>query len=193
MPVPLAFAVNKEGSTAAIVTLVEATTLPFRKTEIVAAPTAVPGGIWKLSCPGETKNSPATRPILAESLTITLVLSSVIGNGTVLATAIPPVRFSPKSATMLSCANGLPLKLAAETTAGAVRSNAPMSAPSPPVAFVSSGSSTGRRTPRWSVATPELEPLSIAGLPNSNACVWVGPPLFCSGPSCGLALMMSVA
>src|SRR5215510_8040566 len=49
--------------------------------------------------------------------------------------------------------------------------------------------------PRWSVKifTPKLSwqprgsPASIAGLPGSSACVWVGPPLFCSGPSLGSA------
>ena len=41
----------------------------------------------------------------------------------------------------------------------------------------------GKPAPRWSVVrlpvNPALVPLSIAGLPVSNAIVLVGPPLFC--------------
>jgi hypothetical protein len=34
-------------------------------------------------------------------------------------------------------------------------------------------------------------PLSMAGLPGSNPCVHVGPPLSCNGPSFGSELRMS--
>src|ERR1700674_27477 len=45
----------------------------------------------------------------------------------------------------------------------------------------------GRGLPRWSVYGGGQSglPLSRAGLPVPIACVSVGPPLFCSGPSCG--------
>jgi hypothetical protein len=62
-------------------------------------------------------------------------------------------------------------------------SKAPISVPSPPVAFGAAGSSNvrGKLAPRWSAARepvkPLLLPLSIAGLPKSSAMVWVGPPL----------------
>ena len=47
--------------------------------------------------------------------------------------------------------------------------------------------------PRWSVVSPfsdVLLPRSMAGLPVSNACVCVGPPLNASGPSCGLIAVL---
>jgi hypothetical protein len=43
---------------------------------------------------------------------------------------------------------------------------------------------TIRANPRWSVGgATRLSPALIAGLPQSSACVKVGPPLFCNGPS----------
>ena len=43
-----------------------------------------------------------------------------------------------------------------------------------------------RGKPRWSAAgAAPSSPASIAGLPAVRACVWVGPPLFASGPSSG--------
>jgi hypothetical protein len=50
----------------------------------------------------------------------------------------------------------------------------------------------GLGAPRWSIDTAapsivvqsETGMASMAGLPDSNAWVGVGPPLFCSGPSC---------
>src|SRR6266540_3660909 len=43
---------------------------------------------------------------------------------------------------------------------------------------------TTRAKPRWSVAGASvLSPALMAGLPQSSACVKVGPPLFCSAPS----------
>ena len=54
------------------------------------------------------------------------------------------------------------------------------------MSVVSPGSSM-RRTPRWSVAGAwELSAALRARLPASRAIVWVGPPLFCSGPRSGL-------
>jgi len=63
-------------------------------------------------------------------------------------------------------------------------SKAPMSVPSPPGAFGIGESSKVRAkpVPRWSVVRPLLVPLSMAGLPQSNAMVSVGPPLSCSSP-----------
>src|SRR4051812_41560283 len=51
----------------------------------------------------------------------------------------------------------------------------------------------GRAAPRWSVlgGGQPLSTPSMAGLPLSSACVCVSPPLFCSGPSSGLALFWS--
>ena len=47
--------------------------------------------------------------------------------------------------------------------------------------------------PRWSVLTVHEESgtKSMAGLPDSNTCVCVGPPLFASGPIVGLVLFNS--
>ncbi len=64
-------------------------------------------------------------------------------------------------------------------------SKAPMSVPSPPVAFGTAGSLKVRAKPvsRWSVTKapgrPVRVPLSIAGLPKRRATVLVGPPLSC--------------
>src|SRR4051794_11068053 len=63
-------------------------------------------------------------------------------------------------------------------------SNAPMSQRTP----------CGRVMPRWSVAGGGqllAVTLSIARLPVSSAWVAVNPPLFCKGPSMGLALLRS--
>jgi hypothetical protein len=49
-----------------------------------------------------------------------------------------------------------------------------------------------RGTPRWSAGVTPLPPALIAGLPASRACVRVGPPLFASGPSNGLTLVLSL-
>ena len=50
----------------------------------------------------------------------------------------------------------------------------------------------GRAIPRWSVdGQPLFVPALMAGLPGSSACVGVGPPLFCSGPSNGLVFVRS--
>lgn len=46
--------------------------------------------------------------------------------------------------------------------------------------------------PRWSNSGGGLKfgsPASIAGLPGNNACVKVGPPLSCNGPSIGSVLI----
>ena len=43
--------------------------------------------------------------------------------------------------------------------------------------------SIGRVKPRWSVVKPNALPFSRAGLPESKACVFVGPPLAKSAPS----------
>src|SRR5688572_21116692 len=52
----------------------------------------------------------------------------------------------------------------------------------------------GRVTPRWSVAGQAVSSAaSIAGLPDNNACVEVGPPLFANGPIWASLLMMSLA
>src|SRR5437764_5893851 len=73
------------------------------------------------------------------------------------------------------------------------RSNAPMSEPSPPLTFGIPPKSLGRGRPRWSVVSPALRcPRSIAGLPGSSACVFVGPPLNWSGPSLGITPAWSV-
>ncbi len=55
--------------------------------------------------------------------------------------------------------------------------------------------SCGKPVPHWSNASEvrALSPLSIAGLPVSNSCVGVIPPLFCSAPSNGYTSRMSVA
>lgn len=54
------------------------------------------------------------------------------------------------------------------------RSKAPISLPSPPPAFAIAEESNGRAAPRWSVVMPATaEPLSIAGLPTSSACIGV--------------------
>src|SRR5262249_15464632 len=54
--------------------------------------------------------------------------------------------------------------------------------------------SCGRATQRWSVGGhPTESPASMAGLPASSACVWVGPPLFCNGPSFGSMALRSPA
>ena len=64
-------------------------------------------------------------------------------------------------------------------------SNAPMSQCGP----------RGRVKPRWSrlltgaAAQIASFAVSIAALPGPSAIVWVGPPLFCRGPSTGLLLM----
>src|SRR5258708_2397779 len=52
---------------------------------------------------------------------------------------------------------------------GGMNSHAPMSLPSPPLAFVSEEKSYGLSAPRWSVVRPKLLPLSIAGLPHNGA------------------------
>src|SRR5436305_6859020 len=68
-----------------------------------------------------------------------------------------------------------------------------MSAPSAPttlgVAIL--GKLTGRLNVRWSVASPKLLPVSIAGLVLASAIVWVPPPLLASGPSWGLTPIRS--
>ena len=47
--------------------------------------------------------------------------------------------------------------------------------------------------PRWSVpGLAESSAASIAGLPASSACVWVGPPLSASGPMPADPEMMSL-
>ena len=46
--------------------------------------------------------------------------------------------------------------------------------------------------PRWSKKGGGVKfgsPASMAGLPGNNACVKVGPPLSCSGPSIGSVLI----
>jgi hypothetical protein len=46
--------------------------------------------------------------------------------------------------------------------------------------------------PRWSKKGGGVKfgsPLSLAGLPGNSSCVNVGPPLSCSGPSCGSVLI----
>jgi hypothetical protein len=44
----------------------------------------------------------------------------------------------------------------------------------------------GNPAPRWSNDNASgFDPVSMAGLPESNACVCVGPPLLASGPSNG--------
>src|SRR5207302_4927661 len=48
--------------------------------------------------------------------------------------------------------------------------------------------------PRWSKNGGGVKfgsPASIAGLPGNSACVKVGPPLFCNGPSIGSVLIWS--
>jgi hypothetical protein len=49
--------------------------------------------------------------------------------------------------------------------------------------------SRGLVTPRWSVAGQFVfDPRSMAGLPESSACVLVDPPLLSSGPRRGFPL-----
>jgi hypothetical protein len=67
-------------------------------------------------------------------------------------------------------------------------STAPMSAPSPPTASGMPANSTGRGSPRWSVASPNESPASITGLSATGAIVSVGPPLSANGPSIGPAV-----
>ncbi len=55
-----------------------------------------------------------------------------------------------------------------------------------------------RAKPRWSVPTPVPTQVASGMAPTSGALsagnsVWVGPPLFANGPSCGFLPMMSVA
>src|SRR5437870_471184 len=66
-------------------------------------------------------------------------------------------------------------------------------APISHVAMPSPLPSSGRGKPRWSVAGggQSFPPASIAGLPGKSAWVGVGPPLSCSGPSCGSMLTRS--
>src|SRR5439155_18760473 len=66
-------------------------------------------------------------------------------------------------------------------------------APISQVAIPSPLPSSGRGKPRWSVAGggQSSPPASIAGLPGNSAWVGVGPPLSCSGPSCGSMLTRS--
>ena len=48
--------------------------------------------------------------------------------------------------------------------------------------------------PRWSKNGGGVKfgsPASIAGLPGNSACVKVGPPLFCNGPTIGSVLIWS--
>src|SRR5439155_21469419 len=83
-------------------------------------------------------------------------------------------------------ASGVGDAVGAVVPAGA--SNAPISQ----TAIPSPSPSTGRATPRWSVAgQAALSPASIAGLPGSRACVLVGPPLSANGPSSGSVSVMS--
>ena len=54
-----------------------------------------------------------------------------------------------------------------------------------------------RATPRWSAPTPVATHTAsgtapTAGLASAGSSVWVGPPLFPSGPSWGSLPMMSV-
>jgi len=46
----------------------------------------------------------------------------------------------------------------------------------PSAAFAMPTKLLGRGKPRWSVLSPNELPLSMAGLPSSNAWVMVGPP-----------------
>ena len=69
-------------------------------------------------------------------------------------------------------------------------SNAPMPLASLPGAFEFWGRSKSRGRPRWSVVEAlKFEPLSMAGLPHSSACVKAGPPLFRNGPGSGSVLI----
>lgn len=58
-----------------------------------------------------------------------------------------------------------------------------MSVPSVALALKAASKILG--SPRWSVVRPFAVPASMAGLVTAGSCVSVGPPLFCSGPSCG--------
>jgi hypothetical protein len=51
----------------------------------LAAPTAEPAGIWKLTCPGVTAYSGAVRVTPFASVTCTIVPANVVGKGTLLA------------------------------------------------------------------------------------------------------------
>src|SRR4029078_4075796 len=65
----------------------------------------------------------------------------------------------------------------------ALTSNAPMSVCAPTV--------RGNPAPRWSNDKASgFDPVSMAGVPESNACVCVGPPLLASGPNNGFCPVM---
>ena len=73
-------------------------------------------------------------------------------------------------------------------------STAPMSELSPPAHRRDAGDverTVSARAGRSKM--PALLPWSIAGLPGSGMCVCVGPPLYCSGPSCGSVSVWSVS
>src|SRR5262249_31135144 len=80
-----------------------------------------------------------------------------------------------------------------QKSALALSSKAPMSTWAPSI--------RGKPGPRWSVnggplkgglVTAASVPALMGGLPGSSAMVWVGPPLFCSVPSSGSALLTMV-
>ena len=86
-------------------------------------------------------------------------------------------------------AGGSGVSVAVGLAVGGTNSYEPMSQ----IALPSPSPSMGRTKPRWSVVkgAPRLSlqppglPPSIAGLPDSSACVCVGPPLFASASRSG--------
>lgn len=88
-PCPLVLAANRPGATCAT-SVVPSEMLPSPLVTVIsAAPVVVPGGNWKLSCPGAAKKSGAARSTPALSLTTTRVPASVVGKSRLLAAAVP--------------------------------------------------------------------------------------------------------
>jgi hypothetical protein len=81
---------------------------------------------------------------------------------------------------------GVPVGLGVGVEAGPCTSNEPMS--------IRPLTNRAKPGPRWSKKGGGEKfgsPASMAGLPGNSACVNVGPPLSCNGPSNGLVLIWS--
>src|SRR5215475_5750647 len=80
-PLPVALAVKSPGATLTNSMLpLEAAPIEFLN-EIVPGPVAVPGGIRKLICVGETNKSGASRDVFISSMTLTETPARVVGRG----------------------------------------------------------------------------------------------------------------
>src|SRR5258707_7822148 len=90
------------GAMGAMRAVPNATGSPLTDTVTFAVPAATPGGTWKLTCRGETKNSSDKREMPLASLTEMLVPPRLVVRGSTVATCVVAARSDPYADAMAS-------------------------------------------------------------------------------------------